>query len=75
MVFDWQLANRLVDKHVIIYAHSIIQQQEEELTYQQMKAYYKEAAHTNMVHNQAKVQAHANNAMVEEDVTMAPCIY
>ena len=35
-----------------------------------MKA-YKQAAHANMVNNQAKVQVHANDAMVSEDVTMA----
>ena len=35
-----------------------------------MKA-YKQAAHANMVNNQAEVQVHANDAMVSEDVTMA----
>ncbi len=34
-----------------------------------MKA-YKQAAHANMVNNQAEVQVHANDAMVAEDVTM-----
>ena len=70
MVFDWQLANRLVDKYVIDYAHSIIQQQVEESAYQRMKA-YKESSHGNTVPNQASVQAHANDAMIAEDVTMA----
>jgi hypothetical protein len=70
MVFDWQLANRLVDKYIIDYAHSIIQEQEEESTYQRMRA-FKEAGHAKSVLNQSEVQVHAKDGMISEDVTMA----
>jgi hypothetical protein len=70
MVFDWQLANRLVDKYIIDYAHSIIQEQEEESTYQRMKA-FKEARHAKSVLNQSEVRVHAKDGMISEDVTMA----
>jgi hypothetical protein len=63
MVFDWQLANRLVDKYVIDFAHSIIQRKEEDESKKQLKG--------NQVPKQAEVHSPFKPEAILEDVNMA----